>query len=683
MSQNNSALKIIFDQYNMDLTVVDLPHHSSLRLDTEKDGIEDQSSEIKDTLLGTIINPNSSTDEKTQKPKISFKLSFKSLKDVGSTAIGSVKSLYSRLLIPLNSSLKHYLDVIMELVLAYNVITTLYFLAYAMPGDAMRVIDFICWLFFIFEIVFTFFTETENDKGVITREFLKIAIMYIKSWFFLDVFAIIPLSAGGMPRVEYYFRMVRLLKLPGVLDITDGTGLSYLLTYFKIGKKEKNGKITYSIKIRIIASFIQIFLTLIFFVYFFGCLWFWFQKTVANYKYSSGGYYSDEDEFQDAYELTGLSSEHVALRSSYFMLTTMATIGYGDFLPRNIYEMAFMSCVMLFGVALFAVIMGNFNSAIAYYTDASASADPSGSLISWLDSIEKTKGKMPIFLRKQVIDFYDYYFSKDRLKSLSKNYWDSDNVDDLASISQEYVSDLPDKNYYEILDCLFSDFIYTFQAYLTDEKFKYEIIPYLQPRKFEADQYILNDPDDFDEITFIYTGNFTMGFKFYDNGYNRYFPLLYFEAARTVIGDFSAVTGQPSKFYAHTETVLHTYVINAEVFVKMLNERYKNVWKNIMEIAVGREYNLRRLMNEHLRMTGQQRSKNNDGNGEIKSTFGNPGKTAEVYNEELVDENFKKIVNFHSDLHHKSTAILRNLNGIDMIRMNSILEFNNSINNKK
>ena len=667
----------------MDITVLDMPHQSSLRFDSDKDEIEDSSNEIKDTLLGTIINSNSTKNEKAQTPKISFKLSFKSLKDVGSSAIGSVKSIYSKLVIPLNSSLKHYLDVIMELVLAYNVITTLYFLAYAMPGDAMTVIDFICWLIFIFIIVFTFFTEVETDKGVLTREFLKIAILYVRSWFFLDVFAIIPLSAGGLPRIEYYFRMVRLLKLPGVLDITDGTGLSYLLTYFKIGKKEKNGKISYSIKIRIIASFIQIFLTLIFFVYFFGCLWFWFQKTVANHKYSSGEPANDEGEFQDFYILTGLSSEHVALRSSYFMLTTMATIGYGDFLPKNIYEMAFMSCVMLFGVALFAVIMGNFNSAIAYYTDASASADPSGSLISWLDSIEKTKGKIPIQLRKRVIEFYDYYFSKDRLKSLSKNHWDFDSVDDLVSISQEYVNDLSEKNYYDILDCLFSDFLYTFQSYLAQEKFRYEIIPYLQPRKFEADQYILNDPEDFDEVTFVYSGNFTLGFKSDENGYSRYFPLLFFEAARTVIGDFSAVTGQPSKFYAHTETVLHTYVINAEVFAKMLSERYKNVWKNIMEIAVGREYNLRRLMNEHLRLTAQQKPKTNHYSGDFKYTSGNPGNTGEVYNEELVDENLKKIVNFHSDLHHKSTAILRNLNGIDLIRMNSILEFNNSINNKK
>jgi Ion channel. len=42
-----------------------------------------------------------------------------------------------------------------------------------------------------------------------------------------------------------------------------------------------------------------------------------------------------------------MSTQEVALRCSYYMLTTISTIGYGDFLPHNIYEMSFLIVVML------------------------------------------------------------------------------------------------------------------------------------------------------------------------------------------------------------------------------------------------------------------------------------------------------------------------------------------------
>jgi hypothetical protein len=49
------------------------------------------------------------------------------------------------------------------------------------------------------------------------------------------------------------------------------------------------------------------------------------------------------------------------------MLTTITTVGYGDYLPKNIYEMALLSIIMILCVAFFAYIMGSFNGAIEEY----------------------------------------------------------------------------------------------------------------------------------------------------------------------------------------------------------------------------------------------------------------------------------------------------------------------------
>ena len=42
------------------------------------------------------------------------------------------------------------------------------------------------------------------------------------------------------------------------------------------------------------------------------------------------------------------------------MLTSLSTIGLGDFHPRSDYERVMMAFVMLFGVAIFSFVMGNF-----------------------------------------------------------------------------------------------------------------------------------------------------------------------------------------------------------------------------------------------------------------------------------------------------------------------------------
>lgn len=41
----------------------------------------------------------------------------------------------------------------------------------------------------------------------------------------------------------------------------------------------------------------------------------------------------------------------------YYGMTTLSTIGYGDFLPKSVQEKVIISVVMLFGVIVFSFIM--------------------------------------------------------------------------------------------------------------------------------------------------------------------------------------------------------------------------------------------------------------------------------------------------------------------------------------
>jgi len=45
---------------------------------------------------------------------------------------------------------------------------------------------------------------------------------------------------------------------------------------------------------------------------------------------------------------------------TYFFFTSLATVGFGDFTPKGDLERMIITFVLLFGVAIFSYIMGEF-----------------------------------------------------------------------------------------------------------------------------------------------------------------------------------------------------------------------------------------------------------------------------------------------------------------------------------
>ena len=45
---------------------------------------------------------------------------------------------------------------------------------------------------------------------------------------------------------------------------------------------------------------------------------------------------------------------------TYFAFTSLSTVGFGDFNPRSDYERVLIAMILMFGVAIFSYVMGNF-----------------------------------------------------------------------------------------------------------------------------------------------------------------------------------------------------------------------------------------------------------------------------------------------------------------------------------
>ena len=72
------------------------------------------------------------------------------------------------------------------------------------------------------------------------------------------------------------------------------------------------------------------------------------------------------------------------LISCYYVLTTLSTVGYGDYFPISNNERVFAIFLMLGGVAFFSYIMGNFIEIISNYEKKMGVQDKSGDLTDWM-----------------------------------------------------------------------------------------------------------------------------------------------------------------------------------------------------------------------------------------------------------------------------------------------------------
>ena len=83
---------------------------------------------------------------------------------------------------------------------------------------------------------------------------------------------------------------------------------------------------------------------------------YWLCYSLILFKWSG---FSDLSDFYCAHELIESTGSKI-LRSFYFALTTLSTVGFGDFYPVSDGERIMGSLVILIGVALFSIIISEF-----------------------------------------------------------------------------------------------------------------------------------------------------------------------------------------------------------------------------------------------------------------------------------------------------------------------------------
>lgn len=82
----------------------------------------------------------------------------------------------------------------------------------------------------------------------------------------------------------------------------------------------------------------------------------------------------------------------------YYAYTTLSTVGFGDFNPRSDLERAVCIVVLLLGVAIFGIIMGQFLEIIEKFKAYDAELDEGDALSQFFGMLKNFNYKMEIDL---------------------------------------------------------------------------------------------------------------------------------------------------------------------------------------------------------------------------------------------------------------------------------------------
>lgn len=245
--------------------------------------------------------------------------------------------------------------------------------------------DIITTIFFCLDIVIQFRTGYIY-KGVVVYDSRFVAKKYLRSWFFVDFISAVPfeliVNFTGMYgqlakilRLVRISRLIKLLKMNGILI-----------------RRSRSHHIQPGIT------------RLVIFLVWIGLFAHW----IALGWLHIGGVDASSP------------LEHQYLRSIYWTVTTLTTIGYGDIVPVTNEQIIYTIFVMLMGVGVYGYVIGNIANLMSNL-DIVQSAHTKR--IERVEGFIKYK-KLPKQLSDRILDYYDYIFDRKLGTDESKIYED-------------------------------------------------------------------------------------------------------------------------------------------------------------------------------------------------------------------------------------------------------------------
>ena len=269
-----------------------------------------------------------------------------------------------------------------------------------------------------------------------------------------------------------------------------------------------------------------------------------------------------------------------AIISCYYALTTLSTVGYGDYFPISINEMIVGIIFMLVGIVFFSQILSSFIEIIQNYDQRMGNDDKGSDLNDWMTLLTRfTNRPLSKQLIGQIDGHFSFYWAKNRLNSITKD--------------DEYLNQCPRrvKNYI-MIEYLFDDIIYKHRRFFGSQenrksKFLYDVCFGFKPQRFvksESVNLILDEENEVTDMYFIQEGIVGIGYYLLSQGLSKQQYNLDIEVGSNgYICDYYVCHNKKSEFiYICIENV-EAIALSKKYLVDYLFPKYPQICHRIKE----------------------------------------------------------------------------------------------------
>jgi len=300
-----------------------------------------------------------------------------------------------------------------------------------------------------------------------------IAINYMKTWFIIDVVAILPF--GYIFQSANFNALARIARLPRLYKLVR---MFRLMRMLKLAKEKSKLTKKFNQMLKLGVGFERLlFLLISFFLLCHIITCFWVMIIVFE---------SDDPNtwiYQKGYQ--DLSDSDLYVRSFYFTVTTLTTVGFGDISPTTTLEMLFGVVVMIVGVGAFSFATGSLSS---IFSSLDASQAKLKEKLQVLDHIRDQYNVGPA-LYEELRQTIQFCVGRD------------------VSQTMNFINKFPQRLRVELSTKIFKEIIKQIPFFSDKNKQVIAFIgPLLTPERAKEDQVIYNEGDPIHKIYFLTSG---------------------------------------------------------------------------------------------------------------------------------------------------------------------------------
>ena len=256
----------------------------------------------------------------------------------------------SYLFSPNSTYIKVWSLLIMHL-LIYTAVVVPYRISFVYKNeDEWLIADTIIDIIFFIDIFVTFNSAYFDHQMKLIHSRKTISLNYLKSWFILDLVSCIPFQFF-FDSSQQFNKLVRISRVPRIMRIMR---LFKILKFFRtLNSLEfiQNCLEFLNISKGVLRLF-KFFFTVVLVVHINGCIWHFIGTSDDT----------NSDSWLLKPEVARMSENEIYLASIYFVMQTIATIGFGDIVPVTMTERIYTLLLLLIGVGFYSYIVGNLSN---------------------------------------------------------------------------------------------------------------------------------------------------------------------------------------------------------------------------------------------------------------------------------------------------------------------------------